>query len=96
MKAHLEFDTEKKSMDSSWMLTPTDGNFHEILALQDSVMLDVLLPPYHDHDRPCKFYQSKREQSNYFLRPVSSNYIATRLRLPINVPYEGYQPAETS
>lgn len=97
VKAHLEIDTNKSKSDSAWMLTPSEGNYHEICPLADCVMLDILLPPYHDHDRPCKFYHAKKleDMLSYVLRPLPLQYMQ-RVRLPHNVPYLGYRPSETS
>lgn len=109
IKAHLEIDTNKSYQDSSWMLTPNEGNYHEICPMADCVMLDILLPPYHDHDRPCKFYHAKKvdmiamdqsqshstSSNNYVLRPLPVHFMQ-RVRLPHNVPYVGYRPSETS
>jgi hypothetical protein len=69
----LEFQAEKSEVDDPWYLTPTHGNYHELTALSDSILFDVLFPPYddeprsddsesdsngsHDH-RECTFYNA--------------------------------------
>jgi hypothetical protein len=46
----LEFQAEKFETDDPWYLTPSHGNYHEITALSDCILFDVLFPPYNDED----------------------------------------------
>lgn len=88
----LCFDTIKTSEDEPWLLSSEEGNYHEIIPLQDSVMMDVILPPYDDHDRNCTFYSSTEgEEGRWHLTPLPPADQA-RVRLPVNVPYKGFQP----
>jgi hypothetical protein len=80
----------KSSADSAWLLSASEGNYHEILPLTDCVMLDILLPPYDDHDRNCTFYSSSQRVDGLFqLNPLPQQ---TRVRLPVNIPYKGFRP----
>lgn len=88
----LSLDTIKSSEDDAWLLTPQDGNYHEITPITDCVMLDVLLPPYDDHDRSCNFYTAKLLQDNTWLLHLLPDHLQDRIRLPMNVHYQGYRP----
>ena len=49
----LDFDTERSAQ--------VRGNLHEFLALADTAVFDVLLPPYSDAaGRPCHYYAPAR------------------------------------
>ena len=61
--ATLYVDMNKTHQDDAWLLTPSHGNFHEIYPTTDCVMLDILLPPYDDPIRPCKFYKAVRKST---------------------------------
>lgn len=42
---------------SAWLLSANAGNYHEIYAETDCVMLDAFLPPYHlESGRKCTYY----------------------------------------
>lgn len=50
----------RTDQDSSWLLSPKEGNFHQFSCKSGNgcVVLDVLLPPYEpSNSRPCKFYR---------------------------------------
>lgn len=87
-------DTIKTSADDPWLLSSKVGNYHEIIPLEDCVMMDVILPPYdHDHDRDCTFYSSTEgEESRWQLTPLPPADQA-RIRLPVNVPCKGFKPS---
>jgi len=91
--AQLCFDTIKTSEDGPWLLTSNEGNYHEIIPLQDCVMMDIILPPYdEDRDRNCTFYSSiEIEEGRWQLSPLSPADQA-RIRLPVIVPYKGFKP----
>eukprot|EP00349_Pseudokeronopsis_sp_Brazil_P012211 CAMPEP_0202978618 /NCGR_PEP_ID=MMETSP1396-20130829/84982_1 /ASSEMBLY_ACC=CAM_ASM_000872 /TAXON_ID= /ORGANISM="Pseudokeronopsis sp., Strain Brazil" /LENGTH=230 /DNA_ID=CAMNT_0049717651 /DNA_START=47 /DNA_END=736 /DNA_ORIENTATION=- len=55
----------KTYLDEPWLLTPDDGNFHEITAITNCILLDILLPPYDNHDRNCTFYQSSENMGRW-------------------------------
>jgi hypothetical protein len=97
IKAQLETDLKKSAIDSAWMLTPKLGNIHEITPVTDCVMLDILLPPYNDRHRPCKFYHAKvldEKSGCYVLRSLPMHYIQ-RIPLPLLIPYVGYRPSSS-
>ena len=84
----------KSAKDSSWYLTPTRGNFHELIAHENCVLFDVLLPPYQEPDRPCSYFQAhptaehsdkwrleKLEEEPYDLLPYGIPYLGDRLIL---------------
>ncbi|KAK3779738.1 hypothetical protein RRG08_035877 [Elysia crispata] len=44
--------------DNCCILSPSEGNFHEIKPLTDvAAFLDVLAPPYNNTDRDCSYYK---------------------------------------
>lgn len=90
----LSVDARKTADDEPWFLTPHDGNFHELTAIADSVLLDILLPPYDDHDRNCTFYESREHSSGvWVLKPMSEEALAQCLKGPVPLPYKGYRPS---
>lgn len=49
---------------SACRLTPSDRNFHEIVAVDGTIaFLDILAPPYNMKDRDCHYYRVACEQS---------------------------------
>lgn len=91
-KIQTNFDKIKSGECTSWYLTPTKGNFHEIIPLTTTVLFDVFLPPYNDIDRNCSFYRLIQDNSD------SNSIIKLNARecemvdLPWRVPYIGYKP----
>ncbi|KAJ1442094.1 cysteamine dioxygenase, partial [Ochromonadaceae sp. CCMP2298] len=55
-EVNLEYEGVKTPSDGAWVLSPSRGDIHELWAEQDCVILDVLLPPYREPDRPCNYY----------------------------------------
>lgn len=62
-------------------LYPTEGNLHEFVAGPDgAAVLDVLFPPYENHDRKCTFYHIVadcvepgdylNQQQSWWLEPI--------------------------
>lgn len=101
--ARLEVDMERKVGDEAWLLTPRQGNFHEITPLTECVMLDILLPPYDDEQRPCHFYNAIKKsaadgadslvgESNFLLKRLSYED-QLQIQLPYPVTYIGYRPS---
>lgn len=89
----LELDEIKSDTDKPWLLTPHQGNYHEITPLTDCVMLDVLLPPYDDDHRSCNFYSANFLQDSTWILNLLPPDLQERIRLPLNVYYQGYRPA---
>lgn len=58
IKATMDKAT-RSSDDDAWLLTPELGNVHEFVAVDTSVIFDILLPPYMEPDRPCNYYNIK-------------------------------------
>eukprot|EP01031_Cornospumella_fuschlensis_P052966 gene52966-64704_t len=56
--ATIALEETKTFLNNPWLLTADAGNFHELTALEDTVMLDLILPPYDDADRPCSYYRA--------------------------------------
>ena len=91
---NLELDCIRTVCDKPWLLSPTVGNYHEISAISDCVMLDILLPPYSEPDRPCNFYQAVDTdgRKGWVLKEIEDmSYI--RSNLPFNVQYKGFRPS---
>jgi hypothetical protein len=92
--AKLELNAEKTCRDDPWFLTPRDGNFHEITPLSDCVMLDILLPPYDDHDRQCNFYSAhKTDSEQQWLLKLLPPHLQEQVRLPHMIQYRSYRPS---
>jgi hypothetical protein len=47
------------------ILTPSHKNIHQILALEDSIMLDVLIPDYGEED--CNYYYRVKYSNKEYL-----------------------------
>lgn len=93
IECQLTVSERKTAADDPWYLTPDDGNFHEITAVTDSVLLDILLPPYDDHDRNCTFYEPTEQVSGaWTLTPIPEDLLRHRQKGPVPVPYKGYRP----
>jgi hypothetical protein len=91
--ATLELNMTKSATDEPWILTPNEGNYHEITPLSHCVMLDILLPPYDDCERPCNFYTARKiENSELWKLKVLPLEIQQRIRLPEPVSYNGFHP----
>ncbi len=90
----LTVNMVKTAEDAPWFLTPEDGNYHEITPLTDCVLLDILLPPYDDHDRNCNFYEAEQIlPESWLLKPLPLEVILQqRERFPLPVQYKGYRP----
>eukprot|EP01038_Epipyxis_sp_PR26KG_P008316 gene8316-11250_t len=89
----------KNETSRGWTLTATDKNYHEIVAMEDSVMLDVFLPPYDSNlDRECNYYRvenissSSDDQTKKIVNLVSINSASINKYLPFSIPYRGYTP----
>ena len=88
-KADLVLQAIRTCADSAWLLTPFDGNVHELEAKETSIVLDVLMPPYSEGDRPCNFYRSVMKDDCWFLESIPPP--PNRL-LPTSVQYSGQRP----
>jgi cysteamine dioxygenase len=81
----------KSSEDPTWLLSPTENNIHEFIALSTCVVFDVLMPPYTFPERPCTYYKADQQNENtniWDLTPASE----PKTGLPYNVPYTGVKP----
>lgn len=61
----------KSAADPAWLLSPTEGNLHELTAESSCVIFDVLLPPYNPPERDCHFYTLQQQQQGT-MRAVES------------------------
>lgn len=103
LEAALVTDTVKTNRDEPWHLSPSIANYHEMSMLEDTVMLDLLLPPYDDVQRVCSFYTAEPQDAQaaepqgqavgqrYRLRPMTSAEL-NRVVLPYSSPYNGFVP----
>lgn len=98
IEARLDLDCVKSMDDEAWYLSHQQGNFHEICALEDSVMLDFLLPPYDHQERCCTFYRAHKSEDggedddcHYLIEPLNAEE-CSKVVLPISAPYEGVRP----
>ncbi len=62
VKALLTQKGVRTASDGAWLLTPYRDNVHEFSNDHDAstpaVVLDVLLPPYKEPERPCNYYHA--------------------------------------
>lgn len=74
--------------DDAWYLTPAERNYHEFKALSTCIVFDILLPPYHETDRLCTYYEYnlKKQTLDICKSPRNED-------LPYNIRYRGYQPS---
>ena len=88
-RADLILSAKRTSDDAAWMLSPADGNVHELKAEETTVVFDVLTPPYNEPYRPCNFYKSVESEKGWFLEdaPQPPNRL-----LPSTVTYRGLRP----
>lgn len=93
ISARLAIDCEKTPRDPAWYLSSSKANFHEIVALENCVMFDLLLPPYDEgQGRSCSFYHAQPVgKEDYRLRPYSGAE-SNSVDLPYTVPYRGFRP----
>jgi hypothetical protein len=103
IRAVLHEDVVRTVADAPWAVTAAEGNFHEFTAVEDCVILDVLLPPYAYPQRQCSFYAAKslpQEQSTpgqeittqWELQRVPERLMYEKHGLPVLIPYRGYVP----
>ena len=54
----------RRATEPAWALTPRSGNFHELYAVSNSLMLDVFLPPYDNaKGRCCTYFKIVSDES---------------------------------
>ena len=65
--AKLTQSSIRTTKDDAWLLTPYEDNIHEfsvsIEATGPAVVFDVLLPPYHEPERPCNYYRAVHDEN---------------------------------
>jgi hypothetical protein len=63
----------KSPADDAWFLSPVVGNIHEFTAVEPTVILDVLMPPYDaNKGRVCTYYEYKtREKDEAIVGDIS-------------------------
>lgn len=60
---------EVASTNEACLLTPRDGNLHEIQApFGPAAFLDILAPPYRKQERDCHYYELVADAANHRLR----------------------------
>jgi hypothetical protein len=98
--AAVEMDREVSSEEGAWFLTPSKGNIHKFEARSRScVIFDILLPPYREPDRPCRYYSLRDRgggEEQVWLRQLSAEEERIKLGrgvLPLEIRYRGYVPS---
>lgn len=92
-----EIPTKKTSSDNAWLLTPQEGNIHELKGEENSIVLDVLMPPYMQPDRPCNYYRSVEmdgdagKNEGRILEIISDPPDES---MPYMIPYKGIKPIQ--
>lgn len=80
----------KTQDDPAWFLTPENGNFHELTAQENCVLFDALLPPYHEPERCCSYYDANHVDGvKWRLQRLEEEPSDL---LPYGVPYLGDRP----
>lgn len=88
LAARQEMNTLKTDLDSSWYLSPTDGNVHQVIAETPCVILDCTIKPYTTkRSSSCYSVETDSEQKSW-LRLSSGNLV----NLPQNIEYGGIRP----
>lgn len=62
----------ENALEAVSILGPVEGNVHEVRALEDTIMFDILTPPYDlEEDRDCIYYRTleTNEENVYRLKP---------------------------
>lgn len=79
----------KTQDDPTWVLTPENGNFHELIAQENCVLFDALLPPYQEPERCCSYYDAQPvEEGRWKLVKLEEEPDD----LPYRFPYLGDRP----
>ena len=68
VNAKLTQSSIRTTKDDAWLLTPYEDNIHEFSvsseATSAAVVFDVLLPPYHEPERPCNYYRAIHDENS--------------------------------
>jgi hypothetical protein len=84
--------------DSSWLLSPTIGNLHQFSTIDTCVIVDILLPPYKEPERPCNYYRVNplegvsNEINKLYNLDKLSEIEEKAIKLPYLVRYKGFKP----
>ncbi len=52
------------------ILTPTFKNYHQITAIEDSALFDVLIPDYGSND--CNYYKVSKLLDKYYFKKIKN------------------------
>jgi len=70
-KAILTTDCTMNATSEPIIVEPNKGNVHDITALNNTILLDILSPPYSVGIRDCTYFKEKNIENNiYFLEPI--------------------------
>lgn len=58
--AYLTFDSIASEASEPILVAPELNNLHEITALEDTVLLDIIAPPYKDGIRDCDYFRARK------------------------------------
>ena len=100
-RARVVCDATVTAASPSWLLSPSEGNLHRFTALSPTVVLDLILPPYIEPQRPCRYYALEQPpvttvaefetEAVVFLRRLNSEE-QNAVKLPYGVQYRGFRP----
>lgn len=81
----------KRNEDDAFFLTPERGNIHEFVAASGAVaVLDVLMPPYNEPERPCNYYQYASQVSEE--QPAANEKVVSNSRLWLKKMPPSFEP----
>ena len=102
LSAKLSTDCVRDRGDA-WYLSACENNIHELTALENTAVFDVLLPPYKEPQRSCTYYTISKNVGRKSSRgsreklEIGEDVILRETdeppgQLPYGVQYTGYRP----
>jgi len=87
LEATVAFDGILKAEEVTY-LTPERKNIHSFTALEDTAILDVLLPNYDDTTRFCNFYMEMTPENEEVMVNGTGHFIGEKHNPDAMIPEE--------